>query len=182
MIKKATTEDIPKIIYMASRIFPETYGAILSKDQIDYMMNMMYSYKSLYSLMIEKDAQFYIYYENKAEQEDAPASSDNTDNIHEDLNPVGYVSFFEDKSSIYHLDKIYVLSSHQKQGIGKQLMNFAIDRMKTLSARRMELNVNRNNPAINFYKSLGMRVQTEGDFPIGSGYFMNDYIMELDLQ
>ena len=45
----------------------------------------------------------------------------------------------------------------------------------------MELNVNRNNKALQFYEYMGMRKLREGDFPIGNGYYMNDYIMGLDI-
>ena len=41
----------------------------------------------------------------------------------------------------------------------------------------MELNVNRNNKALQFYQHMGMRKLREGDFPIGNGYYMNDYII-----
>ena len=47
---------------------------------------------------------------------------------------------------------------------------------------RMELNVNRNNRALHFYERMGMRKLREGDFPIGDGYYMNDYIMGLDIK
>lgn len=45
----------------------------------------------------------------------------------------------------------------------------------------MQLNVNRHNPALGFYKHMGMKKADEGDFPIGQGYYMNDYIMSIDL-
>ena len=45
----------------------------------------------------------------------------------------------------------------------------------------MELNVNRNNKALKFYEHMGMRIVRERDFPIGNGYYMNDYIMELEI-
>jgi len=45
----------------------------------------------------------------------------------------------------------------------------------------MELNVNRNNKALHFYEHKGMKKLREGDFPIGNGYYMNDYIMGLEL-
>lgn len=45
----------------------------------------------------------------------------------------------------------------------------------------MELNVNRNNKALQFYEYMGMRKLRKGDFPIGNGYYMNDYIMGLDI-
>ena len=45
----------------------------------------------------------------------------------------------------------------------------------------MELNVNRNNKALDFYYRMGMRKDRQGDFDIGNGFFMNDYIMVLDI-
>ena len=47
---------------------------------------------------------------------------------------------------------------------------------------RLELNVNRDNPALGFYEHLGMRRDRQGDFPIGAGFYMNDYIMALDIK
>lgn len=46
---------------------------------------------------------------------------------------------------------------------------------------RMELHVNRGNRALGFYGRMGMRRLREGDFPIGDGYFMNDYILGLEI-
>ena len=45
----------------------------------------------------------------------------------------------------------------------------------------MHLNVNRNNKALQFYQHLGMEKVAEGDFHIGYGYYMNDYIMGLKI-
>ena len=46
-IRKATTEDIPLIHKMAQEVFPATYADILSPDQLDYMMEWMYSITKL---------------------------------------------------------------------------------------------------------------------------------------
>ena len=46
---------------------------------------------------------------------------------------------------------------------------------------RIELNVNKFNSAVNFYKHLGMRILLEEDFPIGNGFYKTDYIMGLDV-
>ena len=46
----------------------------------------------------------------------------------------------------------------------------------------MRLNVNRGNAkAIDFYLHMGMYKASEGDFDIGYGFQMNDYIMALDI-
>jgi len=36
--------------------------------------------------------------------------------------------------------------------------------------------------ALGFYERLGMRIADSGDFDIGDGYYMNDYIMSLALE
>ena len=46
----------------------------------------------------------------------------------------------------------------------------------------MALTLNRRNPALHFYERMGMRCLREGDFPIGGGFYMNDYIMGLDIE
>lgn len=40
----------------------------------------------------------------------------------------------------------------------------------------IELNVNRHNPAVGFYKHMGFHEHATRDFHIGNGYYMNDYI------
>ena len=46
-IRKATTEDINLINELAWIAFPATYKDILTKEQIDYMMDWMYSPENL---------------------------------------------------------------------------------------------------------------------------------------
>jgi ribosomal protein S18 acetylase RimI-like enzyme len=41
----------------------------------------------------------------------------------------------------------------------------------------VELQVNRSNPAVAFYRKLGFEVVDEKDFDIGNGYFRKDYVM-----
>lgn len=45
----------------------------------------------------------------------------------------------------------------------------------------MELHVNRQNKVLEFYEQMAMRRLREGNFPIGGGYYMNDYILDIDL-
>ena len=42
-IRKATTDDCGLINQMAGEVFPATYKEILSPEQLDYMMDWMYS-------------------------------------------------------------------------------------------------------------------------------------------
>ena len=60
-------------------------------------------------------------------------------------------------------------------------MDYIISQMKHHRATMLELNVNRLNSAINFYKKLGFEIIQEEDIDIGNGFFMNDYVLSLQL-
>ncbi len=81
----------------------------------------------------------------------------------------------------YKLHKIYVLPSQQGKGSGKFIIDQLTNAMKIKGASALQLNVNRNNPAKSFYEKIGFAVIKEEDIDIGSGYFMNDYVMEKKL-
>ena len=79
---------------------------------------------------------------------------------------------------------IYILPSEQGQGLGRILFDTVVSHVRRCAdgnKARIELNVNRNNPAIGFYQHLGLKILRQGDFHIGNGYYMNDYIMGIDL-
>ncbi|WP_300229144.1 GNAT family N-acetyltransferase [uncultured Bacteroides sp.] len=163
-IRKATTEDIPLINKLAWIAFPATYQDILTKEQIDYMMDWMYSPENLLKQMTEEGHVYYIAF---------------TDN-----EPAGYVSIQKEAEDLFHLQKIYVLPKFQKEHIGKLLFCKAKEAVKEINKKpcRMELNVNRNNKALGFYLHMGMKKASEGDFDIGNGFYMNDYIMSIDIE
>lgn len=162
-IQQATTADIPVIHRLAAAVFPETYRTILSREQIDYMMEWMYSPESLRRQMEEEGHRYYIAYE--------------------ECEAAGYVSIRQEAADLFHLEKLYVLPYYQKYHLGSRLFRHAINAIREMHPTRceMELNVNRNNPALGFYLHMGMTKRREGDFAIGQGYFMNDYIMGMTL-
>lgn len=53
--------------------------------------------------------------------------------------------------------------------------------MRRLGAEVFELNVNRYNKALEFYLRMGMQIDRSGDFDIGGGFYMNDYILRKSL-
>ncbi len=162
-IKKATLEDIDIIRSLASVVFPHTYKEILSPEQLEYMMEWMYSVESLNKQMLEDGHIYYLAYRGNE--------------------PAGYLSIQSEGEHTFHLQKIYVLPSFQGMKLGKLLFEQAIKAIKELHPApcQMRLNVNRHNKALTFYQKMGMIKVDEGDFPIGHGYYMNDYIMGLDI-
>jgi len=163
-IRYAGLEDINTIGFLAHEIWPRTYGDILSPDQLEYMLHMLYSPESLQDQMENKQHSFLLV---------------------EDLDdePVAFASFSPiEIPGVYKLHKIYVLASQQGQGLGKSIIDFVIHEINADGAKALRLNVNRNNKARIFYERLGFKVIYEEDIDIGNGYFMNDFIMELELK
>ena len=162
-IRKATLDDISLINELAWIVFPHTYKELLTEGQIEYMMDWMYSPANLQKQMTEDGHIYFIAYK--------------------DEEPAGYLSIQPEGEHTYHLQKIYVLPHFQGMKLGKLLFNHAIKAIKELHPEpcQMRLNVNRENKAVTFYQRMGMVKVDEGDFPIGNGYYMNDYIMGLDI-
>ena len=150
-IRKATIKDCGLINRLAWKAFPPTYQAILTPEQIEYMMHWMYDEASLRRQMTKEGHVYFI--------------------IH-----------VED-AGVFHLEKIYVLPDFQGCHCGSALFRHAVAYVRRVcpEARAIELNVNRQNPALGFYRRMGMRIDREGDFDIGNGFYMNDYIMRLEL-
>lgn len=163
-IRQATLSDIPAIRAMADVAFRHTYRAILSPQQMEYMMEWMYSAASLREQMEVQGHRYFI--------------------LSVEVADVGYVSFNTEREDadtiLFHLQKLYLLPEQQGRGFGALLLKHAETCMKALAGARTaryELNVNRNNSAVAFYEHMGLSKDREGDFPIGDGFYMNDYIM-----
>lgn len=159
-IHKASPADIPVIRDLALQIWPATYQAILTPGQVDYMLNLFYSEDSLREQM--GHTRFIIVKENDI--------------------PVGFASYGSIEPGVYKLNKIYVLLSQQGKGTGRYIIGQVVNDIRLLGASRLQLNVNRFNRARDFYKKLGFAVIGEEDIDIGNGYYMNDYVMEMNLE
>lgn len=160
-IKPAEKKDLEIINRLAYEIWPFAYGEILSTEQLKYMLEKFYSIPSLQHQQKSLKHEFIIVFENEV--------------------PIGFASFSAqaDNLSIYHLNKIYVLPKRQGKNVGKQLLDYVISSAKNNGAISLQLNVNRNNKALQFYEKQGFIVIGKEDIDIGEGYFMNDYVMEL---
>lgn len=158
-IRKAGTEDVSIIRNLAQLIWPEAYGEIISKEQIAYMLELMYSEESLKAQM-QKGHQFILA-------------------VNDDL-PIGFAAFskkFDEEPQTFRLHKLYVLPRQHAQGVGSSLLNNVIEESKAAGANQLELNVNKFNIAKQFYDKKGFTILREEVLNIGDGYVMDDYVM-----
>ena len=158
-ITEATKEDFETIRRIAHKAWPVAYGKILSKAQLDYMLEKMYSDAALLD-NLNKGHHFMLAKENSV--------------------CLGFASiehsYLNEKCTRLH--KIYLLPETQGKGLGKMLLERIIALAKENQSDRISLNVNRFNKAYAFYKKMGFEVVAEEDLAIGNGYLMEDYKME----
>jgi len=152
--KPATEADIPLITQLAHKIWHEHYPAIISVAQIDYMLNSRYSAGAIEKQM-QAGESFLLAYENNE--------------------AVAYASV-ELKEGCYYLHKFYVEVYRHRSGIGQQFFNYVLDQMDVTKPIRLQVN-RQNYKAINFYFKMGFAIEKTGDFDIGGGYYMNDFVM-----
>jgi ribosomal protein S18 acetylase RimI-like enzyme len=122
------------------------------------MLNKFYSKESLEKQLHDLQHQFIIAYENQE--------------------PIGFASYSFVEPKRYRLHKLYVSTSLQQKGVGKEILTTIFKAIASSEPVVMELNVNRHNTSIAFYKKMGFTIVKEEDIDIGNGYFMNDYVME----
>lgn len=156
-IRIATIDDIPLIRQLTFKVWPQTYAALLSQEQIDYMLKMMYSELSLIQ-QIENGCRFII--------------------INDENDAVGFASYQEIKPATWKLHKLYILSSRQGKGTGRFVIDYIINEISQQKATGLQLQVKKDNKAKTFYDKIGFSVIEEIRLDIGNGYFMDDYIME----
>lgn len=157
-----TKDDVFLVNQLAHDIWPHAFREILSKDQIDYMLDWMYNVNTL-----QEQAQtghlFYIVKEHGIAK-----------------GFVGLEPNYPDVGKL-RIHKLYMLPECQGKGMGRVLLNKAIDVAFDLDLTSLHLNVNRFNDAVEFYKHCGFSVIGEEDIDIGKDYLMEDFIMELNL-
>lgn len=150
----AAQQDIEAIASLATIIWNQHYPAIISQQQIDYMLQNMYSSESLAEQM-HKNHLFYFINTNGAN--------------------IGFISVHNESGKDWFINKFYVDQAVAAKGIGGK----AFDALKhKLDPKKITLTVNRQNfKSINFYFKNGFKIEQVADFDIGNGYVMNDFVM-----
>ncbi|WP_413532979.1 GNAT family N-acetyltransferase [Empedobacter brevis] len=146
---------------LAREIWNECYKDLLSQDQIDYMIDMMY---------------------NNDKVNEGIAAGDVWEVLKIDNVPSGYLHYKLDENNTVFLSKIYLKESNQTKGIGQLMMNRVLDYAREKGAKAVHLTVNKHNAkAIRFYEKNGFKRMESKTFDIGNGYIMDDYIYQKNL-
>ena len=162
LIRKAKEEDMPIISDLAELIWPQTYTEYINEEQLRYMLDLMYNKGELLS-QLQQGYTFLI--------------------AEDGLKDVGFAcsSLIDAETKTYKLHKLYVLPEMHGKGVGKILINEIKNLAERNGGKFLQLNVNRNNKAKDFYLKGGFKIKETVDVNIGNGFFMNDYVMELEI-
>ncbi len=153
----ASLADIASIQAVVREVWPIAYKEMITQEQIDYMLDMMYSDASLKKQMLEDGCEFIL-----AKEENVV---------------VGFAGYQKMNDCIFKLHKLYVLSSQQGKGTGKLLLDEVCSRSKSRGGISLELQVNKKNIARKFYEKNDFDVESELQLDIGEGYIMDDFVM-----
>lgn len=165
-IRRAQLDELPILENLARQIWPATYAHIISQQQINFMLDWMYSFPAL-KQQYEEGHEFFI------------LTAEGTD--------VGFIAleWIDCAHSVMNrelkINKLYVHSDFKRQGAGSALLEKAKQRAAETGCQAIFLQVNKANEAKNFYLKLGFQVKEEAVFDIGNGFVMDDYIMALAL-
>jgi ribosomal protein S18 acetylase RimI-like enzyme len=155
--RPAQPADIPLLQSLAHRIWHVCYPAIITPEQIKFMLGWMYSAEK-----IREELQAGVAWEV----------------VEDDTHPIGFLSYGLDPDHRVKLHKLYLLPEEQGRGYSRLLLDHVLDRARALGGTEVWLQVNKANArAVAAYRKAGFYVAREAVFEIGEGFIMDDYVM-----
>ena len=157
-----TPESLAIIRTIAREVWPETFAAILSKEQIIYMMQMMYA-PEVMTGELHNGYHFEL--------------------ISVDGEAAGYFSWSPySLPGTAKLHKLYLRHKFHGRGIGSQMLKQVEFQAKAAGFNRLRLNVNKFNTKARkaYFRNKFSDVESV-KIDIGSGFFMDDFVMEKNI-
>jgi GNAT superfamily N-acetyltransferase len=158
-IVRAQEEHLPVISELAGVIWRACYPGIINHEQIDYMLERMYSLDVLRDEIRSQGIRY--------------------DLLLVDERAAGFASYGPaSKPGVTKLHKLYLLPEMHGRGLGSRLLQHVEREIRTGAGRRLILSVNkRNTKAITAYQRNGFVIAESVVTDIGGGFVMDDYVM-----
>lgn len=142
---------------MAWDIWIEHYTTFIAKEEIEYILNITQTEKAIRKQI--KDGYLYSFIM------DGPSKA-------------GYFAILPEGDSLF-ISKYYVSKKYRGNGLGSKAMDEILEKGRALGMKKAYLHVNKNNvSSINVYKHKGFVIAKAEKTDIGSGFFLDDYVME----
>lgn len=168
-IKKCAESDIITLSKISRETYEDTFSVSNSQSTMDKYLNYAFSEQKLYNELLNKDSHFYFFY------------VDSTLAGYIKLNESEAQTDINDPNSM-ELERIYLKQPYQGKGLGKTLLNYAVNIAAENDKLYIWLGVwEKNTKAIQFYKRNGFYKIHTHPFIMGSEE-QTDFIMKKDLQ
>jgi ribosomal protein S18 acetylase RimI-like enzyme len=156
IIPVKSKSDYLLIEQLANTIWREHYPAIITKEQIEYMLAKYNSVKAI-EAQINEGSQFYLL-------------------VYDGIS-AGYVAIKNEEDFLF-LSKLYVKKEFRGKQIGKVTLQFIDAEAKRNNLKSIQLKVNKyNTKSIEAYEKLGFKIVKETITDIGEGFIMDDYVL-----
>ncbi len=166
-IRKANFSDAELIADLSRETFYDTFAEFNTQEDMDKFLTEQFSKEYLMEQVADQGNIFLLAYA--------------------DEQPAGYV-FMKESShealatkNVIEISRLYARTSFIGKGIGKALMNAAIDKAQQLQKDSIWLGVwEHNHRAIDFYKKQGFEKFSEHDFILGND-IQRDWVMKKEI-
>ena len=164
-IRRIGREELSTVIALGREIWNQHYPGIISQAQIDYMLSVWYQQDAMEREMQQRGAVYAL-----IEVADQGA--------------VGYIGFEQEAGSrVLFLSKLYLKQQTRGMGLGRLALDWVMQQASDRDCDGVRLRVNRQNAvAIRSYLRAGFQFLEDLCTDIGSGFVMDDYVMEKPLR
>lgn len=158
IVPVSTVEQIQEVAALAELIWHEHYEPIIGVDQVNYMIEKFQSAPAMKKQMEQEGYQYYmLLHQGKL---------------------TGYFAIKEEEETLF-LSKFYIDKSYRGRDYARSALNFIEEYCYERRLNKLWLTVNRHNEiSIKIYNKLGFKNVGTQVTDIGSGYVMDDFIME----
>ena len=151
-------ENISRMSALASAIVREHFDPLIGEEQNTYMIQMFQRPQAI-ERQLSGGYRYYF--------------------VREDGSDIGFTAFYPKENCMY-LSKFYLKKEERGKGYAKQMLAFVKEQTKEAGLDAIELNVNRDNSAVQVYEHLGFsRIRCEKS-DIGNGFYMDDFLHRLE--
>lgn len=162
-VEVKTDAQICAAAALADEIWHEWFPAILSAEQIDYMVEKFQSAEAMTKQIASEGYRYFF--------------------LLRDGVKVGYTAIRREDDGRLFLSKLYIKKEYRGNGYARETFEFLKNYCRGNGLNAIWLTVNKYNSAsISVYEKCGFRRIGDGVTDIGNGFVMDDYYFQLDVQ